>query len=66
MEFLTGLMQQILDKFTSGQPSQNAPSQRLEDSSTKGENGTVHVDKGKRVMEAGSNSSSGGATISRF
>ena len=28
MEFLTGLMQQILDKLTSDQPSQDAPSKK--------------------------------------
>ena len=39
MEFLTGVMQQILDKLSSGQPSQLAPPQVLEDSSTKGEEG---------------------------
>ena len=47
MEFLTGVMQQILDKLSSYQPSQIAPPQVLEDSSTKGQKGTVSiVDKG--------------------
>ena len=60
MEFLTGVMQQILDKLSSGQPSQIAPTQVLEDSSTKGEKGTVSVvDKGKRIMEAGSSAAQG-------
>ena len=53
MELVTGVIQQILDKFTSSQPSQNSPSQRLEDSTTKGGKGTMNVDKGERVMEAG-------------
>ena len=55
MEFLTRVMQQNLDKFSSGQPSQIAPPQVLEVSSTKGEKGTVSVvDKGKKIMEEGS------------
>ena len=37
MEFLTRVMQQILYKLSSGQPSQISPTQVLEDSSTKGE-----------------------------
>ena len=49
MEFLTGVMQQILDKLSSCQDSQIDPPQVLEDSSTKGEKGTMSiVDKGKR------------------
>ena len=53
-------MQQILDKISSGQPSQIAPPQLLEYCSTKGEKGTVSVvDKGKRVMEAGSSAAQG-------
>ena len=60
MEFLTGVMQQILDKISSGQPSQVSPPQVLEDSSTKGEKGTVSiVDKGNRVMEEGSSAAQG-------
>ena len=60
-------MQQILDKLGSGQPSHIAPPQDLEDSSIKGEKGTVSIiDKGKRVIANRMVSSSGGAILSIF